>query len=222
MGTTDRNPLEPFATTIRVVVALLVLLIVTSIGATIFGSGSFLGIGDNTTACAVAVPSSYSSEDDAGLARLKKMVPPGVGMNVHSLNICDYHPNAGQRAAIVLTQAPSALLYLAVFVLFLRLIRKAGREGPFTPGIITQFHVLGWTLLAGGYLANALQDGAQSTLLATVTTPGTELHPNLTEIIFQGIFTLSWSTLLTGLGLLTLARILHIGVHMREDLVGTV
>lgn len=222
MKPSERSPLEPFSSVITVMFKVTLALILVGIGFTLVGSGSFLTFGQNASACVTFDPHHWSTAYDAGMGPLKNMGQPGTSMNVPTLELCDQTPGLARRALSALTEAPTMLLYLAVFYLFVRLIGRAERDSPFSPAVASHLLHIGWTLVLGGYLAHATQDAAKQTLVTVLTKPGTELHPHPAWILFEGLVTLPLATILAGLGMLTLAKIMRLGARMREDLAGTV
>jgi hypothetical protein len=75
---------------------------------------------------------------------------PGASINVIStVEGCAIHPGTGQWALYGLAEVPTILAWCGVLLLLWRLIRSAGRAGPFAPAVATAMRQLGWFILAG-------------------------------------------------------------------------
>lgn len=217
-----RNPLQPFSAAVRFVFALLVVFTIAGIGFMAFGNRtSFLGVGD-TSVCVTPELRFGGTDFEKGLAPFKEMIEPGAGVMVKNLSICDHTPSAMRRALSSLTQAPEFVLYFAVFFLFFRLVRAAESDGPFSPLVAARLRTVGWTLIIGGYLAHAVQDAAETALENTFAVPGSMMDDGNGMVLADGLLTLPLPDLLTGLGLLTIARIMKVGAQMHDDLAGTI
>ncbi|MFF4989428.1 DUF2975 domain-containing protein [Streptosporangium saharense] len=94
-----------------------------------------------------------------------------------------------------------------------RLVRVAGSRGAYTPDVVRGLRSLAWWLLAGAVLAPIVQDIANAQLLRTLSADY--------SYTFQ-LPDISLAAVLTGLGLITLTRVMRNAVRMREDLEGLV
>lgn len=207
--------------------ALLVGLTVAGTAATVFDDhSSFLGSGTGRV-CAEPQVTFGGGEYDKALAPYREMlnrevVAPDAAVTVAGLRVCDHTPATAQRVLDSLTQAPEFLLYFAVFFLFFRLLRAAESDGPFSPLVAGRLRTTGWTLIVGGYLAHAIQNAARTALENTFAVPDGMLHYGSGFVVAKGVFTLPLTDLLTGLGLLTVARILRVGARMRDEPAGAI
>jgi hypothetical protein len=204
---------QPLGGLLAFLVTLVVLAI--AIGFIAFGSGGlpYPGLGSvpqcvNVTTNGVGVQSNGPL-----LAGLKPGVTSGVNGTVP---VCVLHPDAGQRALVFLTAAPSTLVGLVVLALIGWLLLTVRREGPFVPRVAGILRFLGWFVLVGWVAAEIAQNLAGAYFLASVET----------EPVPVGADVLSgFSLLIPALAactLLTLARIMRVGSRMRDDLAGTV
>ncbi|WP_157964045.1 DUF2975 domain-containing protein [Actinocorallia populi] len=222
MSRASRNPLQPFSFAVRFILALLVISTVSGVLYTAFNDRtSFLGVGD-TAVCTTPELRFAGNEYDKGLTGYRKLVQPDTMLLVKNLQMCDDTPSMTQRVLYSMTQAPGFLLYFTVFFLFFRLLRTAETDSPFSPLVAVRLRVIGWTLIAGGYLAHAIQDGMDAALVDTFAVSDDILHNGIGIILLEGVLTLPLTDLLTGLGLLTIARVMQVGTRMREDLAGVV
>ncbi|GLY65858.1 DUF2975 domain-containing protein [Amycolatopsis taiwanensis] len=202
-----RNPLEPLRSVSGALATLMVIGLAVGVLSAVFGSGSLFGLGKGFL-CVNA--SNVGMSVDAQFAK------PGVGANADGVSLCTQHPDAGQQALHALIEVPGGLLFLGALFLLHRVIREAERAGVFGEGVADRLRTLGWFLVAGQLVAMVVKGIATAYLVADLSTldPATPLG----MVYWQW----SWPVLLSGLGALTFARIMRIGVRMREDLDGTV
>ncbi|WP_158587959.1 DUF2975 domain-containing protein [Actinomadura logoneensis] len=204
-----RNPLRPLDVTLDVLVKVMTSFLVLSSLTMVFGSGTLLGFGERTICVRDDSPSF-----DSGADHLPSLFKPGVVASQSGLSLCVNDPSFGQRALNVATQLPSFVLYFAAILMLWRLVRHAAQAGPFHPGNVRRLQVLGWWLAVGGVVAKTAEEAARTSLIDGMYRTA-DLDP-------LGWFGFQFSLVLTGLGLLAVARILRMGVEMREDLEGTV
>jgi hypothetical protein len=135
-----------------------------------------------------------------------------VGSN--AISVCADHPDGALRMAGMLMSLPSLVLFLSFLVLIRRLLKAAGRPGAlYSPDPARRLRVLGWYLTVGAVAAGIIETAAEGAAVADQTSLS---WFNPSE------FHLSVPALLVGLGLITVATVVRIGVTMREDLDGTV
>lgn len=207
-----RDPLEPLTTAATMLLGLIVLGFAAVIATTIFGSGSYLGFGHTAAICADtdSVSSGTDSQGLIGQAR------PGVDLMTNGYHLCVLHPSAAQRLWYTLEELPTTLLLVGSVLLVYLLVRNAARHGIYTDAIAGRLRGLGWFLLVGSLIQPALvQIGRLKLLHSMIANSGGELGSGVT---YEPILSL----LFTGLGILSFARIMRIGVTMHEDLEGTV
>ena len=167
-------------------------------------------------ACAV-VPLNGLSETGGGstIANLRPHTSAGTSGQV---SLCASHPTFGQRTLVTLTQAPAAVLYLAILLLLWQVIRTIRRDGPFADLVAGRLRFLAWFILAGSAAVVAGQSLAQSAFASTVVTDPVPADSNVTGALTGGLVL----PVLITCGLLTLARVIRAGARMRDDLAGTV
>jgi hypothetical protein len=163
------------------------------------------------------VPLNGLSETGGGsrLANLRPESSAGTGGQV---SLCADHPTVGQRALVTLTQAPAAVLYLAILLLLWQLVRTIRRGGPFAVLVARRLRFLAWFILAGSAVITAGQSMAQSAFTSTIVTDPVPVDSNVTSALSGGLAL----PVLIACGLLTLARVIRVGARMSEDLAGTV
>jgi hypothetical protein len=110
---------------------------------------------------------------------------------------------------------PGTVLFIGALLLIYRLIRGAERDGIYTAATAGRLRALGWFLLIGALVKMVVEMLAANRLLATMVT---------TQVGWTEPFRWEtpWTVLLTAVGLLSFARIMRLGVEMRDDLQGTV
>jgi hypothetical protein len=158
----------------------------------------------------------------AGVADVKPDLQPLAGLEVqgHSsverLNVCLTRPSVGQRLLGALLVAPSSFAYGGAMFLLAVLLRHAERDGVHTLEVVRRVAGLGRYLVVVVPLALLVESVARHVLLAGSVSDEVEAFG------FIGDWGFPWWAILTGLGLITLSRVLRDGVAMREDLEGTV
>ena len=153
---------------------------------------------------------------------------PGASSSLSSagnVDLCAGHPTVAQRFLVALTQAPTTLLWLAVLVLLLLLVRTVRRRGPFDISVTRRLRFLAWFVLAAWLAVQAVQSYAAAAFTATVYSPSAR-NPAAVPVVadtINGVLSTDWIPLLLVVcGVLTLARIIRIGAQMHDDLAGTV
>jgi hypothetical protein len=204
------SPLEPATTVYFVMLGLMVALVGLSTVLSIFGSGSVWGIGRGLVT--VELPTSGgSSPTEAGYWHLTD----AAHVNVAGLVAWVGEPTILQQVWYTLTLMPSNLIFIGALVLAYRLFRGAERHGIYTTVTAGRLRTLGWFLLVGSVVATLIEMFAANWLLATVVT---------NEISFFG--PIHWDVpltlILTGTGVITFARVMRVGVGMRDELAATV
>lgn len=206
---------EPLATVTAYFGGLMALALAVFGGFWLFGSGGFGG----QTLCenepGVTFGGSWQPLDVAP--------KPGASINVNgTVQACAIHPGVGQWALYTLAQLPTILAWCGVLLLLWRLVRIAGREGPFTPAVATAMRRLGWFILLGSLtvaLLHALAVGLLLNGLITGSATGANMVPGLLWGVIRSTMPVP---ALAGAALLSLARIFRVGVAMNDELKGTV
>ncbi|MFI7536630.1 DUF2975 domain-containing protein [Streptosporangium sp. NPDC049376] len=197
--------MEPLASAAPLGLLWFVVVTVVGLGLLASGRGSLFGL-DGETACAV----------DPGLQAGEVLVDratSGVSTMATGTRFCTGDPSGAQMIWQALTTFPGFVLAVGALVMVWRMVRVADRRGVYTLDVARGLRSLGWWLLAGAVLAPAVQDLANAQLLGTLSV-GYSYTFRLPDI--------SPAVVLTGLGLITLTRVMRNAVRMREDLEGLV
>jgi Protein of unknown function (DUF2975) len=230
MAPRTRKLTEPLATiTFLFGLFLAFTLVVGIVGSIGSRSASFGGFG-RTTICAtdtqtvVGYPSGPSIPRDT-----EYQTRPGAYRNDDAyLGVCTAHPGIGQRLLSTLTSVPGGLLLAGVLLMLWRLIRTAGRDGPFTRPVAALLRRLGWLIIVGTMVVAGVQELANILLINTML-----IHPegyglggpvfNATvNTIGASVFALFPERILIGGALLTFARIVRVGSAMDDEIKATV
>ena len=215
-GATDRSardPLGPIDFILNVLGTLTLLALLVGTLTSLFGSGSGLGIGDDPV-CAEASP--YVLEGP----RQQQLVAYGaIGDNgrfdTTTTRFCAEEPTGKQQTFYLGIAWPPILFWLGLLVTARRLSRQGRRGGMFTNDFARSVALIGTYLLVGCLLVTAVTAAAKGMLIAT-------LLPNAGTWIGFIDPDFSVSTLIAGFAMLTVSRVLHQAVAMRDDLDATI
>jgi hypothetical protein len=192
------NPLEPIATTVGCVTTLLVVLLLLSL---LVHQASW----GNGPVCTSVSPS------DATIFGGPVSVPglaAGSHASLGSASICTNRPASALRLAGLLAAWPYTLLWLAFLLQLRGLLRSASRPGGLYSAVTAaRLHALGWLLTGGGIAAAIIESAAKITIFTRLVH-----YPGL------GWFEPGQVNLISGLTLLTIARVMRLGATMREEL----
>ncbi|MFJ9374673.1 DUF2975 domain-containing protein [Streptomyces sp. NPDC101455] len=206
----SRNPLEPMAGVVTVLCALVAVFLALKAYAAV-GIGGVFGWGDGSV-CATD-PSIQGGGEDW----FSRIMEPKPGIVVSfTPRYCDYSPNGGARLLSTLTELPSSALYIGALFLLYWLIRAARQDGPYAFRTAGRIRLLGWYLAVGSLACHVTESVAGAALLNSLRTAD---HRPLLYDVDHGM---PYFALLTGIGLLSLARIMRVGTVMREDLEGVI
>ncbi|SER99571.1 Protein of unknown function [Streptomyces sp. yr375] len=136
---------------------------------------------------------------------------PGVEVSL-TPECCDGSPSGGARLLSTLTELPSSALYIGALFLLSWLIRAARQNGPYTFRTAGRLRILGWYLAVGSVVCHVAESVAGAALLNSLRAAG---HRPLLYDVTHGM---PYFVILTGVGLLSLARIMRVGTEMREVL----
>ncbi|MFJ2609280.1 hypothetical protein ACIO13_30515 [Streptomyces sp. NPDC087425] len=203
--TEDRRLLEPMATVVsvalRTLLGLAATVLILNVARGTWG-GSVLCITDDSAVSSVA-PGGFLPEHGA----VAESVP----------RYCADHPGAFLRLLDGLGSVPSTLLLISGLFLLHRLLQGAAREGVHTELTASRFRLLGRWLLLGSLLCAFVEANAKAALI-----DGLSRSMDYSAAAWLGWWSTPYLAILTGLGLLTFARITRAGTSMREDLEGVV
>jgi hypothetical protein len=197
------NPVEPIARTLAWVTTLLVALLLLSllVHQAAWGNGPVCASVSSNDASIFGGPVSVP-----GLA-------PGSHASLGSVAICTTSPAPVLRLAGMLAAWPYIILWLVFLARSRRLLKSASLPGSlYSSGTAARLRALGWLLIAGGVAAGVIESAAKITIFTRLVR-----YPGLgwfepAQISFSVI------TLITGLALVTAARVMRLGVTMREEL----
>ncbi|MGW5285390.1 DUF2975 domain-containing protein [Streptomyces collinus] len=130
---------------------------------------------------------------------------------------CAEAPDAHLRVLEALGSLPSSLLLIGGLYLLHRFLRGAAREGVCTARTASRLRLVGWWLLVGSLVVEFAEANARAALLAALAK---DVDFSAGSVL--GMWNSPYLAVLTGLGVLTFARITRQGVSMREDLEGLV
>ncbi|WP_406126345.1 hypothetical protein OHQ89_31250 [Streptomyces canus] len=200
----DRKLLEPMATVVSVVLrALLALLTAGLVLRVVRGSwgDAVVCVTDDSTTVSTTGPTLAES-----------------GVRVDSVpRYCAESPDTYLSVLHQLGTLPTTLLLISGLFLLHRLLRDAARDGVHTERTASRLRLLGWWLLVGSVVAEVAETGARAALLAELS-KATDFSAGT----WLDLWTPPYLAVLTGLGLLTFARITRVGAALRIDLEGVV
>jgi hypothetical protein len=208
-------PLEFVVTLLSAIILASILVI---IPISVFGSGSFLGLGDpdacTTTSENVVGVQGTSSGDGA-----ESSVVPGLHDDASAvprqIGICERHPTAGVKAASAGERATGLLLLLGFLVLARVTIVAARRDGLFSRTTATRTRALGWYLVLG-----SLGAATVASLLSGVVVSSSVDDIGWTDGL-RG-FDMPWTLVVVGIGVITVARVLRQAVALQDDVDATI
>ncbi|MFF5491942.1 hypothetical protein [Streptomyces aquilus] len=201
----DRKMLEPMATVVSI--ALRVLLTLVTLGVVV---RTVRGGWGSSSVCITDDSTGGSLDADAFF--------PEKGALVDAIpRYCADTPGASLHLLDELSTLPSTLLLIGGLFLLHQLLQGAARNGIHTALTASRFRLLGWWLLAGSLVAHLIESNLRAALLAKLAT-----NHDFTAVSWLELWSTPYLLVLTGLGLLTFARITSAGAAMREDLEGVV
>ncbi|MEZ7004888.1 DUF2975 domain-containing protein [Streptomyces sp. AD55] len=210
-----RNPLEPTST--AVMAGLTVVATLTGMGllvALFADDASVLGIGEKSFC--VTDTTTTIGVDEQPIPAFRPAPGASFRVDAHP-EYCTEAPSTVQALLNAATRLVPFVFIVGALLLALRLIRGAARDGLYTTRTAERLRRLGWWLLAGSVLTAIATSMAEKALLASL-----RLDSDISAV--SGL--LSWDVPFmagfAGLGVLSFARIMRLGITMREDLEGTV
>lgn len=215
-----RKLTQPLENTVFMILVGLVTLLLVGLAGTIWDSHtSMFGLGSNPV-CTNAPLNGITLGEAAN--NLLPHLRHGASSYPSAIGVCASRPTARQRTLVTLTEAPTALLYLAILLLLGQLLRTVRRAGPFAPAIARRVRFLGWFIL-GGYLAVTVgQSVAQSYFVYSVVIDQIPVVSTAISTAVNAVLAGIFPPVLIACGLLTLARVMRVGAQMNDDLAGTV
>jgi hypothetical protein len=150
---------------------------------------------------------------------------PGTSLGaVGDLQACVLHPSTGQWTLLALTAVPNLLLWAAVLLMIVRLVRHAAQHGPFTPRTAALMRQLGWLILAGCVVVGTLHAVGTDLLTDAVLSPQPYASASIAvdALIAGPLAALIPVPALAGVALLSFASMTKTGAVMDEELRATV
>ncbi|WUH92866.1 DUF2975 domain-containing protein [Streptomyces sp. NBC_00433] len=212
-----RSPLEPMAGAVRAIVTLFAVLAVGAVLGSVLVHGAhprFLGIGDSSFC--VPDTSTTVGGNDPALRELAHAPGAVVVADAHP-SYCTDDPGTAQSLLHVAKQLPPFVFTVGALLLVFRLIRGAEGADLYTTRTAQRLRALGWWLLAGSVLSAIAVSVAGQALVDSLDRGG---HAGIVGALMS--WDVPFMAILTGLGVLSFARVMRVGVTMREDLDGTV
>lgn len=119
------------------------------------------------------------------------------------LSACANHPNSSLRLAGVLMSLPQLIFGIGFLVLLFRILRVAGQSGGVSkPETSSRLRFTGWYLVIGTVFVAVIETAAAAYVLHTQTS----FVPWINDTHLPSL-----STLVLGLGLITIGRIVSLG-----------
>ncbi|MFE7672049.1 hypothetical protein ACFU5N_07490 [Streptomyces albidoflavus] len=199
----DRKLLEPLTSIVSIALRILLGALVAGFFLNLFVDGVYWGRGDT---CVTMDWSGTSGGDFHPYEPL-----PGAGVD-YTPRLCAEEPTTWQRVLSVARTAPTTVLLVGGLYLLDRLLRLAAREGVHTSGTAARLRVLGWWLLLGSLVVETAASVAGGLLLNTLT------DDEVADAAWAQLWSAPYLAVLTGLGLLTFARIVGASARMRDEL----
>ncbi|MBO3748138.1 hypothetical protein J5X84_18855 [Streptosporangiaceae bacterium NEAU-GS5] len=200
----ERDPLQPIASAAYMLFWFPAILIGLALAATILHKGDLSYFGLNRPICVDGQASRPGIDVTFPGAR-----PGTYGVTLQ--RVCDESLDAGQTFWVLIGRIPGFVLTMGAFFLLWRLTVHAAKDGIYASPVAGRVRFLGWWLTAGAVIAPVAESFANFRRDGTLVDEPTWQGPDI-----------SLPILLTGLGLITFARIMRIGVRMSQDLEGTV
>jgi hypothetical protein len=143
---------------------------------------------------------------------------------IGSIHACALHPSSMQWLLFLLTRLPGMVLWGSLLLLVWRLVWAASRGGPFTAQTATAMQQLGWVVIGGTLLAGALGALGADLLTRMLMTPSTFAGGAIAVdiLVAAPLRALLPLPALTGVILLSFARITKAGVVLDDEIKATV
>lgn len=196
------NLLQPLANTASMVFTL-------TAGVFVVGTVARLYVMITQPVCFVAKNWPHGGEDQG--------TAPGVTLDgVREVWLCVQEPAVWQRAAGFVTDVVVMYAYAFTLLVLMLVLKRAAREGVHNFDTAVRVRRLGHCVLWAIPGATLVESIARTTLV----------HAGVTfdagALVFFGEWDIPWWAVVTGAGLLTLAKIMRDSAEMRADLEGTV
>ncbi|WP_217382340.1 hypothetical protein [Streptomyces sp. NK08203] len=199
----DRKMLEPLTSVVSVTLRILLGALVAGFLLSLFVDGVHWGRGD------LCVTVDWASTSGGDFHPFEPSPGAEVG---YTPRFCAEEPTTWQQVLGVLRTAPLTVMLIGGLYLLDRLLRLAAREGVHTSGTAARLRVLGWWLLLGSLVVETAASVAGGLLLGTLT------DDEVADAAWTQLWSAPYLAVLTGLGLLTFARIVGASALLRDEL----
>jgi hypothetical protein len=205
-----RRALRPFERVIVFFGGLLLVGLVIEVGNFVSGDASFFGFGAPVV-CASSSPFDLDQYPGNGYVRGLGLTD-GVRVHVSDVDVCSSDPTTGERILSSIDQGAVSLFGAGVLLLLWRMLRRARHDGVFVEAFARRVSRLGLYVLLGAAAVNVVRTWAQWELLKRLVPTGA--HP--------GVWHVSFTPLVLGLGLITVGRLMAATVPMQREIDATV
>lgn len=215
---TMRSPLGPMSIAVKSIVTLMAVLMIGGLFGLLFADNvSVLGVGEQSV-CVTDTTTETSTGSGDPSSDIKAAPGAALVLDAHPRYCTKDAPSTMQSLLNIQSKLAPFAFTVGALLLVLRLIKGAERDGLYTTRTAGRLRGLGWWLLAGSVLAAILTSIAERALVASLSAG------NWSSNAWSGLllWDVPYMAILTGLGILSFARIMRIGIRMREDLDGTV
>lgn len=209
----DPNPLAPLERIITLIGGLMILAILLTVPAGLFGNGSLWGFGDSVVCVEAPYGAVVSGSGDVSGSHVRTL-QSGVHAGPSGFNLCTSDPTAWQRLLSTLEDLPTFLFALGFVLITWRLTRRVRRRGLFMPEVARTVGRLGIYLFVGEFVVTGIQGLATQQLVSTMLTE----HSNY----IGGYYDLSWAVIIAAFGLQAMSRVMAMTVPMREEIDATI
>ncbi|WP_158846822.1 DUF2975 domain-containing protein [Saccharothrix deserti] len=204
---TKGNPLQPLTGVVRAMWSITAVAFLLGVVLKVYNA-----IGETTLCFTSAVVTGQFSAEPQAQGGLRD----GVSNYPTELRYCAVNPTGGNRVLGFFDGVPTWFVYAALFFLLLRLLERATDEGVHTAGTADRLRSFGWFTLVAAPAATLVEAFVRTLLLRRAVTY------EVSMMEFTRDWTAPWWAVVTGLGMLSLAKIMRSSAEMREELEGTV
>lgn len=221
MTTKTKDPLLPLELVFWVLSRFMLLFLVVSVVLMPFRDVSIAGINDphvcRTVDTDVALSPPMSTD---ALSRALELVPPGGdfrhgSIHADATSVCLDDASLGTQVVGNADTVFRLLWFLGILLITLRMIKVARTDGLFTTGTARILRWLGWWVTLGSLFQSLLSQIADQRIVADAL--GTDAAWG-----FPGWPSLDPAVLLTGIGIITFARVMRQAVELQDDVDATI
>lgn len=178
-----------------------------------FGRGELFGFGGDEV-CAQARPGAIPFGGGGGRRAVLGLAPE-ARWYTEAIGICDTDPGTGVRLGGSLRPLAEVGLFVGALLLVRRVISWARSHGLFAPGVATRVQTLGRFLVVGAPVS-ALLAKVSDGIVLDAALRGVTWHDDLLAWDFP------WAVFITGVGLVSTAKVMAYARLLQDDVDGTV